>query len=76
MTKRDINTPEGWTKYAEETNRRTFIITFDRDPIDGNEVTEWVNAMVEKALAGITPEPKPEPQLKMIGGKKYLVTNF
>jgi hypothetical protein len=76
MTKRDINTAEGWTKYAEETNRRTFITTFGRDPIDSNEVTEWVNATVEAALADIEPEPRPEPQLKTIGGQKYWVTNF
>ena len=77
MQKLNINTPEGWTKYAEATNRKSFISTFGREPIDSNEVTAWVNAAVAEAEKLYpTDEQKPDPQLRTVGGQKYWVTAF
>lgn len=77
MQKLDINTAEGWTKYAEATNRKSFISTFGREPIDSDEVTAWVNAAVAEAERLYpTDEKKPDPQLRTVGGQKYWVTTF
>lgn len=77
MTKLNINTPEGWAEYAAETNKRTFISTFGRDPIDSNEVTAWVNAAVAEAERLYpTDEREPEQRLRIVDGEKYWVTTF
>lgn len=77
MQKLNINTPEGWTIYAEATNRKSFISTFGREPIDSNEVTAWVNAAVAEANRLYpTDEQKPEPQLRTVAGQRYWVTTF
>lgn len=46
--KLDINTAAGWTKYAEITNRKSFISEMGREPRDKAEVTAWVNAAVAR----------------------------
>lgn len=72
----NINTPEGWAKYAAATNRKSFVHTFGREPIDTAEVTAWVNKTVEAALAGCEEPKKPEPKLEVVNGEMYWVTNF
>lgn len=77
MEKLDINTAAGWTKYAEITNRKSFVHTFGREPIDTAEVTSWVNAAVAEAEALYpTTENKPDPELRTVGGVRYWVTTF
>lgn len=77
MGKLSINTREGWAEYAAKTNRQAFINTFGRDPIDSNEVTTWVNAIVSEAdklhpVAG----KQHEPTLEIMGGEMFWVTRF
>ena len=75
--KLDINTAEGWSKYAEITNRKSFINEFGREPRDNAEVTEWVNAVVAEANRLYpTDDKQPDPQLRNIGGELFWVTNF
>lgn len=77
MGKLNINTREGWAKYAAESNRQAFISTFGRDPIDSAEVTAWVNAIVAEAdELYIVPEKTPEPTLEIIDGEAFWVTRF
>lgn len=77
MEKLNINTAEGWSKYAEITNRKSFVHTFGREPIDTAEVTAWVNAAVAQAEALYpTTENKPDPELRTVGGVRYWVTTF
>lgn len=77
MGKLSINTREGWAEYAAESNRQAFINTFGRDPIDSNEVTAWVNAIVAEAdkLHPVA-DYLPEPTLEIIDGKMVWVTRF
>ena len=77
MEKLDINTVAGWTKYAEITNKKSFISEMGREPRDKAEVTAWVNAAVAKAEALYpTTEKKPDPELRTVGGVRYWVTTF
>ena len=77
MEKLDINTAAGWTKYAEITNRQSFISELGREPRDKAEVTAWVNAAVAQAEALYpTTENKPDPELRTVGGVRYWVTTF
>lgn len=77
MEKLNINTAEGWSKYAEITNRKSFVHTFGREPIDTAEVTAWVNAAVAKTndLYPIS-DKEPEQTLRTFDGKLYWVTKF
>lgn len=77
MGKLSINTREGWAEYAAESNRQAFINTFGRDPIDSNEVTAWVNAIVAEAdkLHPVA-DYLPESTLEIIDGEMFWVTRF
>lgn len=77
MGKLSINTREGWAEYAAKTNRQAFINTFGRDPIDSNEVTTWVNAIVSEAdkLHPVA-DKQHEPTLEIMGGEMFWVTRF
>ena len=77
MGKLSINTREGWAEYAAESNRQSFINTFGRDPIDSNEVTAWVNAIVAEAdkLHPVT-DYLPESTLEIMGGEMFWVTRL
>ena len=77
MGKLSINTREGWAEYAAESNRKAFISTFGRDPIDSNEVTAWVNAIVAEAdkLHPVT-DSITEPTLEIIAGEAFWITRF
>lgn len=39
-----INTQEGWNTAAEKQNRRSFRADLGRDPVDGTELHNWINA--------------------------------
>lgn len=77
MTKSSIHTKEGWNQFARETNTKSFIHEFGREPKDYEEVTAWVNAAVAQAEALYpTTENKPDPELRTVGGVRYWVTTF
>lgn len=47
----DINTMEGWNALADSVNRKSFVHAFGREPIDRDELYEWVARMCEEAEA-------------------------
>lgn len=77
MTKSNVHTKEGWNQFAQETNTKSFIQQFGREPKDYEEVRNWVNAAVAKAndLYPISDE-EPEQTLKTFDGKLCWVTEF
>ena len=72
----NINTPAGWSAYAEKMNTKTFISEFGRQPRDYSEVTVWVNECVEAADALCDSETieKHEAKLRTADGVRYWVT--
>ena len=77
MTKPNIHTKEGWAQFARETNTKSFIQEFGRDPRDYEEVRNWVNAAMAKVneLYPISDE-EPEQTLRTFDGKLCWVTEF
>ena len=73
MTKPNIHTKEGWAQFARETNTKSFIQEFGRDPRDYEEV----NAAMAKVneLYPISDE-EPEQKLRTFNGKLCWVTEF
>jgi hypothetical protein len=76
MTKPNINTKEGWNQFARETNTKSFIQEFGREPKNYEEVRNWVNAAVAEVEARFPAYKKPEPTLEMIGGELFEVLRF
>lgn len=76
--KLSINSREGWAKFAQETNTKSFIHEMGREPHDYAEVTAWVNGCVEAANALCEPEvfEKHEAELRTVDGVRYWVTTF
>lgn len=72
----NLNTPAGWSAYAEKVNTKTFVSEFGRQPRDYSEVTAWVNERVEAANALCDPESveKHEAKLRTVDGVRYWVT--
>ena len=77
MTKSSIHTKEGWNQFARETNTKSFIHEFGREPRDYEEIRNWVSAKVAKAneLFPLSDE-EPEQTLRTIDGKLCWVTEF
>lgn len=77
MTKPNINTKEGWNQFARETNTKSFIQEFGREPKSYEEVRNWVNAAVAEAEARYpVSKEDPEQTLRTFDGKLCWVTEF
>lgn len=74
--KLSINTVEGWSNYAEVTNTKSFIHEMGREPHDYAEVTSWVKACVEAALALSGPDSEPEETLTVMDGQYWFKTKL
>lgn len=78
MENLNINTVEGWGRFAKEMNTKSFISKMGREPHSYEEVTAWVNGCVEAANALCEPEliEKHEAKLRTVNGVRYWVTSF
>lgn len=54
--KLSINTFDGWERQADITNKKAFMHTFGREPIDKAELYQWVDALAAEMIAS-TPKP-------------------
>ena len=76
MEKLSINTLEGWNQQADIANKKAFMHTFGREPIDETELYQWVDALAAEMIATA---PKPtdfEWELVAIGDKVWLTKYF
>ena len=54
--KLSINTFDGWELQADIANKKAFMHTFGREPIDKTELYQWVDALAAEMIAS-TPKP-------------------
>lgn len=76
MGKLSINTLEGWNQQADIANKKAFMHTFGREPIDETELYQWVDALAAEMIANA---PKPadfEWELVAMGDKVWLTKYF
>ena len=72
MEKTSINSLEGWNLQADIANKKAFMHTFGREPIDETELYQWVDAIAAEMIATA---PKPidfEWQLVTMGDEVWL----
>ena len=76
MEKTSINSLEGWNLQADIANKKAFMHTVGREPIDETELYQWVDALAAEMIATA---PKPadfEWELVAIGDKVWLTKYF
>ena len=76
MEKTSINSLEGWNLQADIANKKAFMHTFGREPIDETELYQWVDALAAEMIANA---PKPadfEWELVAMGDKVWLTKYF
>ena len=76
MEKLSINTLEGWNQQADIVNKKAFMHTVGREPIDEAESYQWVDAIAAEMIATA---PKPidfEWQLVTMGDEVWLTKYF
>ena len=76
MEKLSINTLEGWNQQADIANKKAFMHTVGREPIDETELYQWVDALAADMIASA---PKPadfEWELVAMGDTVWLTKYF
>lgn len=76
MEKLSINTLEGWNQQADIVNKKAFMHTVGREPIDETELYQWVDALAAEMIASA---PKPadfEWELVAMGDTVWLTKYF
>ncbi|MPM63437.1 hypothetical protein SDC9_110317 [bioreactor metagenome] len=76
MEKLSINTLEGWNQQADIANKKAFMHTFGREPIDETELYQWVDAIAAEMIATAPKEPDTDWELVKIGEEVFLTRYF
>lgn len=72
MEKLSINTLEGWNQQADIANKKAFMHTFGREPVDETELYQWVDAIAAEMIATAPKSIDFEWQLVTMGDEVFL----